>query len=75
MLFDTTLHVEGSTCTQSMPIEIHIALIELLREIEPYFEHLEVEDEGGYWESGDREALEKRVAAARSIAAGTDDDE
>ncbi|MBL0174162.1 MAG: hypothetical protein IPP94_02670 [Ignavibacteria bacterium] len=48
--------------TQFAPSEAHIALCALLRYLkDKYFQILEVNDEGGYWESSDRELLESRI--------------
>jgi hypothetical protein len=48
-----------SVKTQYAPIETHIALIDLLRYIaQNYMPDLEVVDEGGYWKTGDVEALQ-----------------
>jgi hypothetical protein len=44
--------------TQFAPIEVHIAVCELLRFVKDnYMPGLEVRDEGWYWETGDREKL------------------
>ncbi len=60
---------ESSWCfvkTQYAPIETHVAVVDLLRYIlNRYMPGLEVIDEGGYWETGDIEALQ----AARDFLA------
>lgn len=43
--------------TQFGTAETHIAICNLLRQVEPYMAEFEVSDEGHYWESGDREKL------------------
>lgn len=44
--------------TQFAPIEVHVAICELLRFVKDnYMPGLEVTDEGWYWETGDRERL------------------
>ena len=55
---DTSVFVK----TQFAPPEAHIALCALLRYLkDKYFQILDVNDEGGYWESNDRELLEARL--------------
>jgi len=49
----------------------HILLIGLLRYIQrKYIPSLEVTDEGGYWESNDREELRRRIEALEKIIKG-----
>lgn len=44
--------------TQFAPVEVHIAICELLRFVKDnYMPGLKVRDEGGYWQTGDREKL------------------
>lgn len=44
--------------TQFAPIEVHVAICELLRFVKDnYMPGLEVRDEGEYWETGDRDKL------------------
>jgi len=43
--------------TQFAPVDIHLAVIELLKLIEPCFSDLTVVDEGEYFESGDVDRL------------------
>lgn len=47
--------------TQFSSPDVHIAVCSLLRVVERYAVEWEVEDEGGYWESGDREKLARRM--------------
>lgn len=58
--FDDDLYTWWFTKTQSMRLESHIEIIELLREIEPHMRDFEVTDEGGYWETNDRDQLHQR---------------
>jgi hypothetical protein len=58
--------------TQFSDPDTHIAVCSLLRIVEKYAAEWEVEDEGGYWESGDREALAaqmERLNAAMAMLA------
>jgi len=43
----------GCVKTQFAPAEVHVAVTELLREIEAHLLALEVSDESGYWETRD----------------------
>jgi hypothetical protein len=52
-----------STKTQFAPISIHVAIIKLFRHLgQRYICNLEVEDDGGYWESGDVARLQERIS-------------
>jgi len=56
-----------SVKTQFGSVEGHIALVELLSFMrEEYFPDLEVQDEGGYWESRDSSTLIRNLAQLRS---------
>lgn len=49
------------TKTQFAGVELHVALVSLLRYLEKkYFQSFEVMDEGEYWESNDMDLLTKR---------------
>ena len=51
-----------STKTQFAPIEIHITIVKLLQYVKRrYISNLEVNDDGGYWESGDAYELQRRI--------------
>lgn len=50
------------TKTQFAPLEVHIAIIKLLRHLKTrYISDLEVRDEGSYWESNDANELKRRM--------------
>lgn len=51
--FDNDLYVQEYVKTQYAPSEVHIAVIELLHKVRPYFETIEVDDEGEYFETGE----------------------
>lgn len=51
-----------STKTQGGGAETHIAVCDLLRLAVSHGALLEVSDEGGYWETDDRQELERRLA-------------
>lgn len=59
--FDADLFVQDYTKTQFAPRETHVAVVELLKKIEPYFEKLEVFDEGEYFETLDQDLLRQHV--------------
>ena len=59
--FDENLYVQEYCKTQFAGAEAHILVIELLRLLKPQFRNLTVEDEGEYWETGDRAALENHI--------------
>lgn len=48
--------------TQFMSPDVHVWIVGLLRYLQKqYFSNLEVRDEGGFWETGDRAALEAKM--------------
>jgi hypothetical protein len=50
------------TKTQFAPIDVHIAIIKLMKYIQQkYIENLNVTDEGSYWETGDAYLLKKKM--------------
>jgi hypothetical protein len=59
--FDENLYVQEYCKTQFADIEVHIRVVELLRQIEPYFVNLSVIDEGEYWESSDINRLQELI--------------
>ena len=46
------LRVDDFVKTQFAGADIHIKVVELIKELGKYFENLEVSDEGEYWETG-----------------------
>ena len=55
--------------TQFAGAETHIRVVELLREIEPYFVQLIVDDEGAFWETRDHAALEQHIKDTNAVLA------
>jgi hypothetical protein len=47
--------------TQFAPVEIHMGIVDLFHQMKKKFGELVIQDEGGYWESNDAEALEERI--------------
>lgn len=58
--FDESLCVRSSCSTRLAPISVHILVIDLLRKIQPCFSYLDVTDESGHWEQGERAKAEGR---------------
>jgi hypothetical protein len=57
-----------STKTQHAGLEAHMALLNLLKHLaERYFAVFELDDEGGYWETGGEEALRKKFDLYNAI--------
>jgi hypothetical protein len=59
--FDSDLYVQEYTKTQFAGPEIHIAVVTLLRSLEPLFEQLEIVDEGEYWDGSDAQRLRSLI--------------
>jgi hypothetical protein len=55
--FDRDLYIQEYTKTQFAGPEIHVAVVVLLRALQPLFEKLDVIDESEYWETGDAQNL------------------
>jgi hypothetical protein len=50
------------TKTQFAPIEVHIAIIKLLKYLrKKYLKNLKINDEGSYWDTGNAELLKKKL--------------
>ena len=47
--------------TQFAGPDTHIEVVEFLKELGPFVEDFDVLDEGGYWNTGDRNELERRM--------------
>jgi hypothetical protein len=60
-LRNPVLESDGYFCkTQFAPASVHVALVKLLRHLgKRWFAELTVVDEGGYWETGDLQELER----------------
>jgi hypothetical protein len=55
--FDRDLYIQDYTKTQFAPIKVHIEIVELLRKLQPYFKHLDVIDEGEFFDTEDQDIL------------------
>lgn len=47
--------------TQFVDVEIHMKIINFLRQIEPHFNELIINDEGEYWETSNVDLLQNRI--------------
>ena len=59
--FDRDNYIQEYCKTQFVDIEIHIKIINFLRQIEYYFSELRINDEGEYWETSDAELLQEHI--------------
>ncbi|WP_027167147.1 hypothetical protein [Mesorhizobium sp. WSM3224] len=67
--FDRHLFMQQYCKTQFAGSDVHIEVIELLRKVAPLFRELDVFDEGGYWESGDRSVLQGNLDIVEAMIA------
>lgn len=73
--FDSDGYMAHFCKTQFAPVQVHVEIIGLLREMAPHLEDFSVLDEGGYWDSGDRRQLEEKLALLQRLidAVGNND--
>ena len=57
--FDENNYVQDFCKTQFADISIHIKIIGLFKDFQPYFHELIITDEGEYWDTYNREHLQK----------------
>jgi len=69
LVFGPSRRLNNFVKTQFAGAETHIRAVELLRKVQPFFRSLEVVDEGGYWETGDRTKLEREFAGVEAAMA------
>jgi hypothetical protein len=67
--FDRELYVNEWVKTQFAGVAIHIRLIQILREIEGFFQTFAVNDEGEYWESENKIALAEHSRRCSEVIA------
>lgn len=65
--FDQDLYIQEYVKTQFAGPAAHIAIIDLLRQIEPLFLDFRVDDEGEYWETEDESVLEEHIVNCRDL--------
>jgi hypothetical protein len=51
--FDKDLYIQEYCKTQFADVSIHILIIDVLRQVEPYFDILKIDDEGEYLDTSD----------------------
>ncbi len=61
LIFDRKLYVQEYIKTQFAPVEVHVAVSNFLKRLEPYFELFEVTDEGEYYDTNDLRKLEDHI--------------
>ena len=71
--FDDNLYIQEYCKTQFAGPSVHVAIVELMRLLQPLFETLSVEDEGEYWDTSDTSLLSHHmnrvdVAIAQLVA-------
>lgn len=59
--FDEEYYVQEFIKTQFAGIDVHIAVVELFRKIQPFFENLKISDEGEFWETSDEDVLAEHI--------------
>lgn len=61
LVFDRELYVQDYIKTQFAPVEVHVAVSDFLKRLEPYFETFKVTDEGEYYDTNDLEKLKDNI--------------
>jgi hypothetical protein len=67
--FDKDLYVQEFTKTQFAGPEYHLKVINLLRTVQPLFRNLKVDDEGEFWDTGDRAVLQDHFETIEKMIA------
>jgi len=67
--FDRDLYVQEWVKTQFAGVDTHIHLIQILRDIEEFFQNFAVNDEGEYWETKNRDALAEHIRRCNEVIA------
>jgi hypothetical protein len=67
--FDRELYVQEWVKTQFAGVDTHIRLIQILKDIERFFQTLVVNEEGEYWESENKEALAEHIDRCNEVIA------
>lgn len=67
MQFDASFFMQDYVKTQFAGADVHIKIVELLRQLKPFLVKLEVEDEGEYWESSDKNKLNAHIKTINDL--------
>jgi len=67
--FDKDLYVQEFVKTQFAGVAAHLELIELLRDLQQFFEDLRVEDEGEYWDTKNKAVLAEHIRCCDEMIA------
>jgi len=65
--FDSSFFMQDFVKTQFAGPDVHIKVVELLRQLKPFLVTLKIEDEGEYWETNDKKKLEMHIATVNSL--------
>ncbi len=65
--FDENLYIQEYCKTQFASTDIHVLVVNLIREIQNEFETIEIVDEGEYWESNDLDVLENHITKCNEV--------
>jgi hypothetical protein len=65
--FDKDLYVQEYVKTQFAGVETHLAVLDLLRIVKPFFSDLKVYDEGEYWETSDIHTLRDHMERVQHV--------
>ena len=67
--FGTDLVMRDFVKTQFAGADVHVKVIELLKQLKPLLVSLEVLDEGEYWDTGDKGRLKAQIAEVSAMMA------
>jgi hypothetical protein len=65
--FDKDYRVQEYVKTQFAGVDTHVAIIGLLRRIQPFFECLTVEDEGEFWATSEESVLATHIQKCNEV--------
>jgi hypothetical protein len=65
--FDKDYYLQEFVKTQFAGVATHLAIIELFRRIQPFFDSLKIEDEGEFWDTPDESALERHISRCNEV--------
>lgn len=65
--FDSSLFMQDFVKTQYAGADVHIKVVELLRQLKAFLIKLKVEDEGEYWETSDKKKLDGHISTVNAL--------